>query len=155
MSGAHWSGPRLFMGRVMIGRIEPNLEAGKSGPDPVAGFSYLPGAPHMIGRFANEAKAQEMVEISANSRFKAMFDVDLARADHEIRHGRELRKVGRAIWRAGVRTCDRPAYAFEMFRDLARALDLDPASAPKSGDAQLGKTSSSAVPAPEDVDLVD
>ena len=158
MSGAYWSGDHQFLGRVIIGRIEPRLDPSPSGSDPVAGVSYLPGNLTFIGRFTDPTTARKMVEKSADSRIKTMIGVDMKQADQTAGQSRALRKVGRAIFRAGVWTCDRPTFAFEMFRDLAWALELDHDSAPKPKPGVSvvnNQGQSSAWPTPEDVDLVE
>ncbi|NKX75012.1 hypothetical protein HGG73_12685 [Rhodobacteraceae bacterium R_SAG3] len=120
MSGAVWLGPRLFLGCTVIGKIEREKDHGWFA------MSYLPGAPHVIGRnIESEVKAKELVMKSAQSRCKAMFGVTMETALNAVNEGRNLRIIARAIWRAGTWQCDRAVNAHDMFEDLGRALGLN------------------------------
>ncbi|KJZ23254.1 hypothetical protein [Tritonibacter mobilis] len=126
MSGAVWLGPRLFLGCTVIGKIEREKEHGWFA------MSYLPGAPHVIGRnIESEAKAKELVMKSAQSRCEAMFGATMDTVLNAVHEGRKLRTVARAIWRAGVWQCDRAVNARIMFEDLGRALGLEPVDGPQ------------------------
>ncbi|GAB5431239.1 MAG: hypothetical protein EpisKO_06090 [Epibacterium sp.] len=121
-----WLGPRLFLGKTVIGKVESEKGQGW------LAMSYLPGAPHVIGRnIESEAKAKELVEKSAQSRCKAMFGATIETALNAVHEGRNLRTVARAIWRAGVWQCDRAVNAHAMFGDLGRCLGLKPEDAPR------------------------
>lgn len=152
MSAAQWLGPRLFLGRTVIGKIEPDRERGK-----VAAFSFLPGAASVIGRdFASEADARDAVMRSAQSRCKAMFGAGIETTAGAVREGRALRTIARAIWRAGVWKCDRPVNAFAMFADLGKALGLKPEDAPRAATGgTAADAGSSAEPPPEPLDLIE
>lgn len=126
MNGPAWIGAHLFLGRCVIGRVERLLETGTW-----LGLSYLPGAGIVIGRdFPSETVAKDRVFQSAQSRCKAMFGAGMQTTSDAVHEGRELRKVARAIWRAGVWHCDRPVDAQAMFEDLGRALSFKPEDAP-------------------------
>lgn len=144
MTGALWIGRNLFLGRTMIGRVEKTKDFGGW-----LAFSYLPGAASLIDRnVETEAAAKGLVERSAESRCRAMFDAPIQTTVDAVHEGRELRKVARAIWKAGVWRCDRKVKAHEMFADLGRALGFQPEEAPRPNtDASQG--SSSAEPSPD------
>lgn len=149
-SGAEWNGNQLFLGRVLIGRVEPRA---RENPKHVLALSYLPGAAHVIGWHLSEPEAQLMVERSANSRMMAMLGGSIEDVATSVASARELRKLGRAIYRAGIWTCDRPAYAQAMFSALGRALRLPPSEAPTPIDGKAYDTDSgqcSAFEIPED-----
>jgi len=122
--GAIWAGPYLFLGRLTIGKVIRDDQQWH-------GFSYLPGAAQVLGPFQSEHEARETVEKSANSRIKAMFGAGIKTTTAAVEEGRELRVLARAIWRAGVWTCDRPVDSAAMFKDLGRALGMDPDLAPR------------------------
>lgn len=153
-AGANWSGKHLFLGRTVIGRIEP---AAAKGTNHIMALSYLPGAKQLIGFYADDKTAKTMVEKSADSRMRAMLDGSIKDLVDAFQFGRDLRKVGRAIYRAGIWTCDRPAYAHAMFVGLGKALEIPASEAPQPfADAKADeKGRSSAVPVPDDGELVD
>lgn len=143
MSGAVWLGPRLFLGCTVIGKIEREKDHGWFA------MSYLPGAPHVIGRnIESEVKAKELVMKSAQSRCKAMFGATMETALNAVNEGRKLRTVARAIWRAGVWQCDRPVNAHAMFEDLGRALGLEAteASRPNPNSREISGAIAEVVP---------
>jgi len=72
MSAAQWHNKTLYLGCTMIGRVAPNWTPGPNG-EHWAGFSHLPGARLILGPFADETTAREMVMKSAQSRCKALF----------------------------------------------------------------------------------
>lgn len=151
MSGAAWIGKSLFLGRSVIGAVSESKEPGKW-----HGFSYLPGAPTLIGReFDSEAAAKEMVMKSAQSRCKAMFGAGMETTARAVHEGRALRTTARAIWRAGVWRCDRPVNAHAMFADLGRVLGFKDAEAPRPATGASDHGGSSAEPPPDPVDLVE
>lgn len=129
MSAAHWAGSRLFLGKVLIGMVSGDWTPGPNG-ERWAGLSYLPGAGTVLGPFADEKTARDMVMKSAQSRVKAMFGAGIETTATAVNSGRKLRVVARAIWRAGVWYCDRPVDHEAMFSDLGRALGFSRDDAP-------------------------
>jgi plasmid stability protein len=144
-SAAQWIGLRLFLGRTQIGSIHPHKTPG---PDAGkwAGISNLPGAKMLLGPFDNEATAREMVTKSAQNRVKAMFGAGIDPTHKAVNEGRKLRTTARAIWHAGVWTCDRQVNAHAMFADLGRELGLEPESAPKPNKNGTAQPSNSLEP---------
>ncbi|WP_412074118.1 hypothetical protein [Tritonibacter mobilis] len=150
MSGAVWSGPRLFLGRTVIGKIEREKDHGWFA------MSYLPGAPHVIGRnVESAAKAKELVMRSAQSRCKAMFGATMGTTLNAVNEGRKLRTIARAIWRAGVWQCDRAVNAHAMFEDLGRALGLEAEEAPRSSSDEGGMSRFTMELAPDASELIE
>lgn len=150
MSGALWLGPRLFLGCTVIGKIEREKDHGWFA------MSYLPGAPHVIGRnIESEAKAKELVMKSAQSRCKAMFGATMDTTLNAVNEGRNLRTVARAIWRAGVWQCDRPVNAHAMFEDLGRALGLKSEDAPRPNPNKDEMSGTTSEKVPDTVNVVE
>lgn len=131
MTRALWIGRHLFLGRVEIGRVSGEWQTPGPRGERWVGISLLPGARSILGPFADETTAREMVLKSANSRVKAMFGAGIETTATAAQEGRKLRTVARAIWRAGVWSCDRRIDAKRLFDDLAFAVGLDPKDAPK------------------------
>lgn len=151
MSGPIWISNQLYLGRVMIGSIQR-----PSGAHHWIGLSFLPGAANYLREeFPNEKAAMEAVEKSANSRCRAMLGVDLQATSDAVHQNRRLRAIARAIWRAGVWTCDRPVDAYALFSDLGKALSLKPEDAPRPLKEGGSGSGSSAEPTPEPVDLIE
>lgn len=150
-TGPLWIGRRLFLGRTLIGKVEP-----ANTPGHWLGFSFLPGAPALIGRdFPSETEAQGHVMQSAQSRCKAMFGAGMQTTSEAVNEGRKLRVVARAIWKAGVWRCDRPVNAHTMFEDLGRALGFKPEDAPRPNQNKDELSTSTAEAAPEKFDPID
>jgi len=151
LSGAAWIGRQLFLGRTIIGAVQPSNEAGAW-----LGMSYLPGAAILIGRdFPSEVAAQERVLQSAQSRCKAMFGAGIGTTESVVHDGRALRVIARAIWRAGVWRCDRPVNAHAMFADLGEALGFKPEDAPLISEGRDQGSGSSAEPTHDDGEFLE
>ena len=147
--GPIWIGACLYQGRTAIGSVRPANEPGKW-----LGFSTLPGGVALIGRdFPNEKDARQRVEQSAASRVKAMFGAGINTTATAVSEGRRLRVVARAIYRAGVWKCDRPANASAMFEDLRRALGLPEDARPMP--AQPGEIAEAYGSEPGEIDVID
>lgn len=150
MSGPVWIGPRLFLGRTMVGRVEREKDHGW------LALSYLPGGQNVIGRhMESDADAKELVMKSAQSRCKAMFGAGMQTTTDAVHEGRKLRVVALAIWRAGVWRCDRPVNAHAMFEDLGRALNFKPEDAPRPNQNKDEGSATTAEAVPEEFDPIE
>lgn len=144
MKHAVWAARYLFLGRIEIGRVSGEWkDPGPNGENWI-GFSLLPGAKQVLGPFADEKTAKEMVYKSANSRIKGLFGAGIDTTATAVREGRKLRVIARAIWRAGVWSCDRKVDAKVLFDDLGKAVGFAPDEAPKRNpdakDAELARS---------------
>jgi hypothetical protein len=156
MNAAHWINQNLYLGRALIGRVAPDWTPGPNG-EHWAGFSHLPGAGLVLGPYADEETARAMVLKSSQSRCKAMFGAGMETTTTAVSEGKALRKVARALFRAGVWTCDRPVNAYALFQDLAQALGIAPEDAPTPNRERLPGEAlgSSAEPMPDPVDMIE
>jgi plasmid stability protein len=130
MIAAQWIGAEYYIGRIKVGQISLNWTPGPKG-ETIAGLCSLPGAAQILGPYANEATAKEMVEKSANSRVQAMFGAGINTTRAAVNEGRELRISARAILRAGIWTCEKPVNAYALFTDLRHALGMKHEDAPE------------------------
>lgn len=134
MIGApHWIGNRLYLGRTLIGSVEPIPDA----EGRITVYCALPGGRQINRKCSDLAAAKALAIAAAERRISMMLGGTPDEITAALELNTELRRVARTIYRLNGLSTTSEVRLNEILEDLRRALNLPREAGPGSAPGEL------------------